>query len=47
AEALRVRYAVRNLRPLMRDEVEQEEVGGNRNGGRGDRGNRNVGNKDG
>ncbi|GKF52233.1 hypothetical protein Tco_0148700, partial [Tanacetum coccineum] len=32
AEALRVRDAVRNLRPLMGDEVEQEEVGGNGNG---------------
>ncbi|GKA25998.1 hypothetical protein Tco_0712107 [Tanacetum coccineum] len=31
AEALRVRDAVRNLRPLMGDEVEQEEVGGNGN----------------
>ncbi|GJT49001.1 putative reverse transcriptase domain-containing protein, partial [Tanacetum coccineum] len=41
-EALRVRDAVRNLRPLMGDEVEQEEVGGN-----GDRGNGNGGNGDG
>ncbi|GKA29269.1 hypothetical protein Tco_0715514 [Tanacetum coccineum] len=32
AEALRVRDTVRNLRPLMGDEVEQEEVGGNGNG---------------
>ncbi|GJU76210.1 reverse transcriptase domain-containing protein [Tanacetum coccineum] len=32
AEALRVRDAVRNLGPLMGDEVEQEEVGGNGNG---------------
>ncbi|GKC45686.1 putative reverse transcriptase domain-containing protein [Tanacetum coccineum] len=32
-EALRVCDAVRNLRPLMGDEVEQEEVGGNGNGG--------------
>ncbi|GKD31717.1 reverse transcriptase domain-containing protein [Tanacetum coccineum] len=35
AESLRVRDAVRNLRPLMGDEVEQEEVGGNGNGGNG------------
>ncbi|GJS19633.1 hypothetical protein Tco_0448265 [Tanacetum coccineum] len=35
AEALRVRNAVRNLRPLMGDEVEQEEVEGNGNGGNG------------
>ncbi|GJW63151.1 putative reverse transcriptase domain-containing protein [Tanacetum coccineum] len=47
AEALRVRDAVRNLRPLMGDEVEQEEVGGNGNGGNGDRGNGNGGNGDG
>ncbi|GKD41719.1 hypothetical protein Tco_1261926 [Tanacetum coccineum] len=47
AEALRVRDAVRNLGPLMGDEVEQEEVGGNRNGGNGDGGNRNGGNGDG
>ncbi|GKD49330.1 putative reverse transcriptase domain-containing protein, partial [Tanacetum coccineum] len=47
AEALRVRDAVRNLRPLMGDEVEQEEVGGNGNGGNGDRGNGNGGNRDG
>ncbi|GJT58240.1 hypothetical protein Tco_0993294 [Tanacetum coccineum] len=33
AEALRVRDAVRNFRPHMGDEVEQEEVGGNGNGG--------------
>ncbi|GJV22233.1 putative reverse transcriptase domain-containing protein [Tanacetum coccineum] len=32
AEALRVRDAVKNLGPLMGDEVEQEEVGGNGNG---------------
>ncbi|GJY95009.1 hypothetical protein Tco_0511370, partial [Tanacetum coccineum] len=44
AEALRVRDVVRNLRPLMRDEVKQEEVGGN---GNGDRGNGNGGNGDG
>ncbi|GKB85279.1 hypothetical protein Tco_0957551 [Tanacetum coccineum] len=43
AEALRVRDAVRNLRPLIGDEVEQEEVGGN---GNGDRGNGNGGNRD-
>ncbi|GJR06521.1 putative reverse transcriptase domain-containing protein [Tanacetum coccineum] len=47
AEALRVRDAVRNLRPLMGDEVEQEEVGGNGNGGNGDRGNGNGGNGNG
>ncbi|GJZ88903.1 hypothetical protein Tco_0660685 [Tanacetum coccineum] len=47
AEALRVRDAVRNLRPLMGNEVEQEEVGGNGNGGNGDRGNGNRGNGDG
>ncbi|GJZ66775.1 hypothetical protein Tco_0630015, partial [Tanacetum coccineum] len=46
AEALRVRDAVRNLRPLMGDEVEQEEVGGNGNGGNGDKGNGNGGNGD-
>ncbi|GKB04951.1 putative reverse transcriptase domain-containing protein [Tanacetum coccineum] len=46
AEALRVHDAVRNLRPLMGDEVKQEEVGGNRNGGNGDRGNGNGGNRD-
>ncbi|GKD92911.1 hypothetical protein Tco_1372748, partial [Tanacetum coccineum] len=45
AETLRVRDAVRNLRPLIGDEVEQEEVGGNVNGGNGDRGNGNGGNK--
>ncbi|GKF80359.1 hypothetical protein Tco_0238961, partial [Tanacetum coccineum] len=33
--------AVRNLRPLMGDEVEQEEVGGNGNGGNKDGGNGN------
>ncbi|GKG59514.1 hypothetical protein Tco_0605165, partial [Tanacetum coccineum] len=33
AAALRVRDAVRNLRPLMGDKVEQEEVRGNRIGG--------------
>ncbi|GJV68806.1 hypothetical protein Tco_1484315 [Tanacetum coccineum] len=47
AEALRVRDAVRNLGPLMGDEVEQEEVGGNGNGGNGDGGNGNGGNGDG
>ncbi|GJZ83963.1 putative reverse transcriptase domain-containing protein, partial [Tanacetum coccineum] len=47
AEALRVCDAVRNLGPLMGDEVEQEEVGGNGNGGNGDRGNGNGGNGDG
>ncbi|GKD78517.1 hypothetical protein Tco_1341138, partial [Tanacetum coccineum] len=41
AEALRVRDAVRNLGPFMGDEVEQEEVGGNRNGGNEDGGNGN------
>ncbi|GJW18450.1 putative reverse transcriptase domain-containing protein [Tanacetum coccineum] len=41
AEALRVRDTVRNLRPLMGDEVEQEEVGGNGNGGNGNGGNGN------
>ncbi|GKD21622.1 hypothetical protein Tco_1223325, partial [Tanacetum coccineum] len=45
-EALRVRDAVRNLRPLIGDEVEQEKVGGNGNGGNGDRGNGNGGNGD-
>ncbi|GKE80255.1 putative reverse transcriptase domain-containing protein [Tanacetum coccineum] len=49
AEALRVRDTVRNLGPLMGDEVEQEEVGGNGNGrngngGNGDGGNGNRGN---
>ncbi|GJT77176.1 reverse transcriptase domain-containing protein [Tanacetum coccineum] len=39
AEALRVRDTVRNLGPLMGDEVEQEEVGENRNRGNGDGGN--------
>ncbi|GKE10594.1 hypothetical protein Tco_1414145 [Tanacetum coccineum] len=47
AGALRVRDDVRNLRPLMGDEVEQEEVGGNVNGGNRDRGNGNRGNGDG
>ncbi|GJT97061.1 hypothetical protein Tco_1092579 [Tanacetum coccineum] len=47
AEALRVRDAVRNLGPLMGDEVEQEEVGGNRDGGNGNRGNGNEGNRNG
>ncbi|GJY26483.1 putative reverse transcriptase domain-containing protein [Tanacetum coccineum] len=47
AEALRVRNVVRNLRPLMGDEVEQEEVGGNGNGRNGYRGNGNGGNEDG
>ncbi|GKB74119.1 putative reverse transcriptase domain-containing protein, partial [Tanacetum coccineum] len=47
AEALRVHDAVKNLRPLMGDEVEQEEVGGNGNGGNIDRGNRNGENRDG
>ncbi|GKE96541.1 hypothetical protein Tco_1581396, partial [Tanacetum coccineum] len=46
-EALRVRDAVRNLGPLMGDEVEQEEVGGNGNGGNGDGGNGNGGNGEG
>ncbi|GKB95045.1 putative reverse transcriptase domain-containing protein [Tanacetum coccineum] len=48
AEALRVYDAVRNL-PLMGDEVEQEEVGGNGNRGNGDggNGNGNGGNGDG
>ncbi|GJY63027.1 hypothetical protein Tco_0464487 [Tanacetum coccineum] len=41
AEALRVRDAIRNHRPLMGDEVEQEEVGGNGNGGNRDGGNGN------
>ncbi|GKD43949.1 hypothetical protein Tco_1268594 [Tanacetum coccineum] len=45
AKALRVRDAVRNLRPLMGDEGEQEVNGGNRNGGNG--GNRNEGNGNG
>ncbi|GJW19258.1 putative reverse transcriptase domain-containing protein [Tanacetum coccineum] len=47
AEALRVRDAVRNLGPLMGDEVEQEEVGGNGNGGNRYGGNGNGGNGDG
>ncbi|GKD03593.1 hypothetical protein Tco_1178567, partial [Tanacetum coccineum] len=47
AEALRVRDAVRNLGPLMGDEVEQEEVRGNRNGGNEDGGNGNGGNGNG
>ncbi|GJY66456.1 putative reverse transcriptase domain-containing protein, partial [Tanacetum coccineum] len=45
AEALRVRDAVRNLGPLMRDEGEQGEVNGN--GGNGNGGNGNEGNGDG
>ncbi|GJW82844.1 reverse transcriptase domain-containing protein [Tanacetum coccineum] len=47
AEALRARGAVRNLRPLMGDEDEQEEVNGNEgngNGGNGNGGNGNEGN---
>ncbi|GJT92442.1 putative reverse transcriptase domain-containing protein [Tanacetum coccineum] len=47
AEELRVRDAVRNLGPLMGDEVEQEEVGGNRNGGNEDVRNVNGGNGNG
>ncbi|GKG22259.1 hypothetical protein Tco_0387562, partial [Tanacetum coccineum] len=47
AGALRVRDAVRNLGPFMGDEVEQEKVGGNGNGGNRDRGNGNGGNRDG
>ncbi|GJZ34537.1 putative reverse transcriptase domain-containing protein [Tanacetum coccineum] len=47
AGALRVRDAVKNLGPLMGDEVEQEEVGGNGNGGNRDRGHGNRGNGDG
>ncbi|GKB14131.1 hypothetical protein Tco_0848054, partial [Tanacetum coccineum] len=55
AEALRVRDAVRHLRPLMGDDGEQGEVnknrgngdGGNRNRGNGNRGNGNGGNGDG
>ncbi|GKA02952.1 putative reverse transcriptase domain-containing protein [Tanacetum coccineum] len=49
AEALRVRDAVRNLGPLMRDEGEQEVNGneGNRNGGNGNGGNGNGGNGNG
>ncbi|GKE04502.1 putative reverse transcriptase domain-containing protein, partial [Tanacetum coccineum] len=47
AEALRVRDAVRSLGPLMGDEVEQEEVGGNGNRGNRDGGNGNRGNGDG
>ncbi|GJZ55013.1 putative reverse transcriptase domain-containing protein [Tanacetum coccineum] len=47
AKALGVRDAVRNLGPLMRDGVEQEEVGGNGNGGNRYGGNRNGGNGDG
>ncbi|GKD84222.1 putative reverse transcriptase domain-containing protein [Tanacetum coccineum] len=46
-EALRVRDAVRNLGPLMGDEVEQEEVGGNGNEGNRDGGNRDGGNRNG
>ncbi|GKA65136.1 hypothetical protein Tco_0764843, partial [Tanacetum coccineum] len=47
AEALRVRDAVRNLRPLMGDKGEQEvnENGGNGNGGNRNRGNGNRGNE--
>ncbi|GJV83003.1 hypothetical protein Tco_1522901, partial [Tanacetum coccineum] len=41
AKALRVRDAVRNLGPLMGDEVEQEELVGNGNEGNGDGGNGN------
>ncbi|GKA10721.1 putative reverse transcriptase domain-containing protein [Tanacetum coccineum] len=44
AEALRVRDTVKNLRPLMGDEGEQEV---NRNGGNGNGGNRNRGNRNG
>ncbi|GJU81614.1 hypothetical protein Tco_1283979 [Tanacetum coccineum] len=47
AKPLRVCDAVRNLRPLMRDEVEQEEVGGNGNGGNGNEGNGDGGNGNG
>ncbi|GJU90175.1 putative reverse transcriptase domain-containing protein [Tanacetum coccineum] len=47
AEALRVRGAVRNLRPLMGDEGGQEVNGGNRNGGNGNGGNGNEGNGNG
>ncbi|GJT85852.1 putative reverse transcriptase domain-containing protein [Tanacetum coccineum] len=47
AEALRVCDTVRNLGPLLGDEVKQEEVGGNGNGGNGDGGNGNGGNGDG
>ncbi|GKC21956.1 putative reverse transcriptase domain-containing protein, partial [Tanacetum coccineum] len=47
AEALRVRDAVKNIGPFMGDEVEQEEVGGNGNGGNKDGGNGNGGNEDG
>ncbi|GJT18505.1 putative reverse transcriptase domain-containing protein [Tanacetum coccineum] len=47
AEALRVRDAIRNLGPLIGDEVEQEEVRGNGNGGNGDGGNGNGGNGNG
>ncbi|GJT21796.1 putative reverse transcriptase domain-containing protein [Tanacetum coccineum] len=49
-EALRVRNAVRNLRPLVGDEGEQGEVngnGGNGNGGNGNGGNGNGGNRNG
>ncbi|GKB89156.1 putative reverse transcriptase domain-containing protein [Tanacetum coccineum] len=45
AETLRVRDAVRNLRPLMGNEGEQEEVNGNE--GNGNRGNGNGGNGNG
>ncbi|GJR28997.1 reverse transcriptase domain-containing protein, partial [Tanacetum coccineum] len=49
AESLRVRDAVRNLGPLMRDEGEQEVNGngGNGNGGNGNGGNGNGGNENG
>ncbi|GJU63729.1 putative reverse transcriptase domain-containing protein [Tanacetum coccineum] len=43
AEALRVRDTVKNLGPLMGDEVEQEKVGGNGDGGNGNGGNRDGG----
>ncbi|GKD23751.1 putative reverse transcriptase domain-containing protein [Tanacetum coccineum] len=45
AGALRVHDAVRNLGPLMGDEVEQEKVGGNGNGGNGNGGNEDGGNE--
>ncbi|GJS22684.1 putative reverse transcriptase domain-containing protein [Tanacetum coccineum] len=47
AEALRVRDTVRNLGPLMGDEVEQEEIGGNKKEEMGDGGNGNGGNGNG
>ncbi|GKA85002.1 putative reverse transcriptase domain-containing protein [Tanacetum coccineum] len=50
AEPLRARDAVRNLRPLMGDEDEQDEVNGNRGNGNGvneNRGNGNEGNGNG